>query len=71
MGKTLGDIGPRARYRITIVAIRRKVPFVTEEGDTDFREETNISPESTDEINEGDVLVVIGKDEDLTQLKDL
>jgi trk system potassium uptake protein TrkA len=71
VGKSLGEIGPRARYRVTIVAIRRKVPYLTEEGDSDFREETNISPEASDEINEGDILVVVGRYDDLDKLKEL
>jgi len=71
VGETLNQLGPRERFRITVVAIRRKVPYVTEEGETDFREETIISPDATEEISEGDVLVIIGRNDDLDRLKEL
>jgi len=71
VGKTLGDLGLRANYGVNIVGIRRKVPFLTDSGDTDFKEDTNISPEATDEIMDGDILVVVGRDDSLDKFKEI
>ena len=69
IGKTIRDVDIRAKYGVTVIAIKKKQPIVTKSGETDFKEVVNISPQAEDEINEGDCLVVLGKIETITQLK--
>lgn len=68
VGKTIAEIDVRSRFGISIIAIRRKETVILDSGETDFKEETTISPSAMTELNEGDVLVVIGKQEDINKL---
>lgn len=67
-GKTLKELGLRERQKVNVIAIKRKIPVVTEKGTPDFKEDVNISPGPSDEITEGDVLVLLGRYEDLTKI---
>lgn len=69
IGKTIREIDIRAKYGVTVIAIKKKEPIVTRSGETDFKEVMNISPQPEDEINEGDILVVLGRSETITRLK--
>ena len=71
VGKTIRDLDIRAKYGVNIITIKKKVPHLTKTGETDFVETVNIAPKADDKIEEGDHLVVIGKDKNLTQLKRL
>ncbi|MDD2523647.1 MAG: TrkA C-terminal domain-containing protein, partial [Endomicrobiaceae bacterium] len=68
-GKTIKSSGVRNKYGINIIAIKRQIPFVNDDGQTDIKEDTNIAPGPDDEILENDVLVVVGKQEELEKLK--
>ena len=70
-GKKIKDSGIRYKYGINIIAIKRQVPFINEDGQSDFKEETNIVPGPDDEIKEQDILVVVGKDEQTAKFKKL
>ncbi len=58
MGKDIKTLDVRAKYGINIMAIK---------SDDDI----NISPRATDEIREGDVLVIIGSINDLSKIESL
>lgn len=58
VGKDLRDLNLRAKYGVTVVAIRNA---------NDDR--INISPKADNEIKEGDILVVIGSNDDLKKLE--
>lgn len=62
VGKTLRDIGLRARFGLTTIAIKR----TSKTGDGDI---TQVSPGPDDMIHEGDVLALIGSNERLGQLE--
>lgn len=62
VGKTLKDIGLRARFGLTTIAIKR----TSKTGDGDI---TQVSPGPDDMIHEGDVLALIGSNERLGQLE--
>ncbi|MEA3328593.1 MAG: TrkA family potassium uptake protein [Candidatus Omnitrophota bacterium] len=68
-GSSLAQLGVRAKYGITIIAIRRKEPVVTEEGKSEVRESVNILPEANYIIKEDDVLIIIGSNKDIEKLK--
>lgn len=69
--KTLADIKLRDKYRVSAVAIKRKIPYSTPDGSTDFKEEIIVGPGGSDEIISGDVLILLGCNEDIDKLKDL
>jgi trk system potassium uptake protein TrkA len=68
VGKTISEIDVRSRFGISIIAIRKKETVVLDNGETDIKEETTISPSAMTELAEGDVLVVIGKQDDIGKL---
>ncbi|MEA5001457.1 MAG: TrkA family potassium uptake protein [Endomicrobiaceae bacterium] len=70
-GKTIKTSGVRNKYGINIIAVKRQIPFVNDDGQTDIKEDTNVAPGPDDEILENDVLVVVGKQEELEKLKKL
>lgn len=69
--KTLADIKLRDKYRVSAVAIKRKVPYSKPDGSTDFKEEIVVGPGGSDEIISGDVLILLGSNEDIDRLKNL
>ncbi len=71
VGKTIRALDIRAKYGANIITIKKKVPQLTKGGEAEFVETVNIAPRAEDKIEEGDHLVVIGKDENLTKLKRL
>ncbi len=70
-GKTIKDSGIRNKYGINIIAIKRQTPIVNDDGQADIKEETNVTPAPDDEILENDVLVVVGRQEQIDKLKKL
>ena len=69
--KTLRQANIRNKYGINIIAVKRNVPFINDDGQSDIKEETNIAPGPNDEILENDILVVVGKEEQLKKFKKL
>lgn len=69
VGKTLRESRLRSDFGVNVVAIRRKVPLVREDGETDFTEEWNVTPSPDERIEDGDVLVVIGAKEKIKMLR--
>ncbi len=57
IGKNLLEINMRAKFGINVMAIKRN-------------SEINISPRADDIIQEGDTLIVVGKNEDLSRLSE-
>lgn len=57
IGKTLRDLDLRAKFGVNVIAIKK--------GD-----EINIVPEAGDYVKEGDVLVIMGKEEGLDKIKE-
>ncbi|MFH1783984.1 MAG: TrkA family potassium uptake protein [bacterium] len=70
-GKTLKQINVRAKYGVNVIAIKRKLPSLSESGDTEIKEEINISPEADDEVNEGDGLLIVGLAKDIEKIRAL
>ena len=70
-GKTLKQVELRAKYGVSVIAIKRKTPIIKEDGDTEFKEATIIGPSADEEIQRGDRLCLLGKDEGLARIKKL
>jgi trk system potassium uptake protein TrkA len=70
--KSLKELAFRAKYKVIIIAIKRKTPILIEEtGETDLKEEIILVPEPEEEIIDGDILIVAGKNEDINKLRSL
>ncbi len=69
--KTLGELKLREKYAISVIAIKRKVPYTKPDGTPDFQEEIIIGPGGNDEIQPGDILIILGKYKDLNKIEKL
>jgi trk system potassium uptake protein TrkA len=69
--KTMAELDLDDEFRVQAVAIKRKVPAIREDGETEIREEINIKPSSEDRINQGDVLIIIGSYDDIQRVRGL
>ncbi len=58
IGKDLRDLNLRAKYGVTVVAMRNR----NEEG-------VNVSPKADTKIKEGDIIIVVGDNDDLRKLE--
>jgi trk system potassium uptake protein TrkA len=67
--KAIKDTDIRNKFGANIIAVRSKVPFITQDNQTDIKEEINIAPAPDYEIKQNDVLVVIGPAESIEKLK--
>lgn len=65
VGKKLGEIDVRRKYQVNIIAIKKRIPVINEDGESTFDEKTNDVPGPDDRIEAGDVLVVVGADAEL------
>lgn len=59
VGKTIKENHIRSKYGVNLIAIRRRV---------DEKDVWNVNPMATDIINEGDILVVVGLNDNLGRL---
>ncbi len=70
VGQTLRQLDIRKRFGVSVLAIRRKVPEMGQEGQIELREQV-IVPTPDEEIVRGDVLILLGKTEDLEKVQRL
>uniref|UniRef100_A0A7V3PUX5 TrkA family potassium uptake protein n=1 Tax=candidate division WOR-3 bacterium TaxID=2052148 RepID=A0A7V3PUX5_UNCW3 len=68
IGKKLGQLDIRRRYGINVIAIKKRVPVITPDGETGYQEQINDLPGPEDIIDQDDILVVVGKDEDIERM---
>jgi trk system potassium uptake protein TrkA len=68
-GKTLKQLSLRENKKANVIAIKKKIPIITGKGTPDFKEDVNIAPGADDEIAEGDILVLLGRYEDLEKIE--
>ena len=69
--KTLLESRIKENYNLTVIAVRRKETIISEDGSTDIKEEMIVSPESRMVLQEGDVILVVGRDSDVEKLRQL
>lgn len=67
-GKTLVESQIRQNYSLNIVALQKKVPFITEDGKSSFKIEINDSPLPMDVIEEDDIVVLVGSEKNFNRL---
>jgi trk/ktr system potassium uptake protein len=68
IGRKLGELGIRRRYKVNIIAIKKRTPVITEQGESSFQERTNDVPGPDDRIEQDDILVLVGPDEEIEHL---
>ncbi len=67
-GKTLVESQIRQRYSLNIVALQKKIPYISEDGRPSYRIEINDSPLPMDVIEHDDVVVLVGSDKNFNKL---
>jgi trk system potassium uptake protein TrkA len=67
-GKTLVECQIRQHYSLNIVALQKRVPYITEEGKSAFRVEINDSPLPMDVIDSDDIVVLVGSENNFNKL---
>ncbi len=67
-GKTLVESQIRQNYSLNIVALQKRVPYITEEGKAAFRVVINDSPLPMDVIEADDIVVLVGSEKNLDRL---
>lgn len=67
-GKTLVESQIRQNYSLNIVALQKRVPYITEEGKSAFKIEINDSPMPMDVIESDDIVVLVGSEKNFDQL---
>jgi len=68
VGKSLRELDFRKNYGLNIIAIQRRIPKVNEDGKITHTIEVNDVPGPDDRIEKGDILVVVGADENLERM---
>jgi len=67
-GKTLVESKIRQNYSLNIVALQKRVPYITEDGKSAFRIEINDSPLPMDIIESDDIVVLVGSEKNFNKL---
>jgi trk system potassium uptake protein TrkA len=70
VGKPLREASIRTTYGINVIAIKRRVTKLVR-GEWQNVEEMNVNPDAEDILQKGDVMVIVGKEEDLDRLSKL
>ncbi|MFN3550805.1 MAG: potassium channel family protein [Endomicrobiia bacterium] len=67
--KSLQSLGVRTKYKVTVLGIKRKMPVISDTGETDLKEEIILLPSPEEKISEGDILIVAGRNVDIERLR--
>jgi len=67
-GKTLVESQIRQRYSLNIVALQKRVPYITEDGKSAFKVIINDGPLPMDIIEADDIVVLVGSEKNFNRL---
>lgn len=67
-GKTLAELQIRQTYSLNVIAIERRVPYITEEGRSAFRLKVNDNPLPMDTVEIDDIMVLVGSETNFNRL---
>ena len=67
-GKTLVESKIRQSYSLNIVALQKKIPYITEDGKAAFRVDINDCPMPMDVIESDDIVVLVGSEKNFNKL---
>lgn len=68
VGKTLVESRIRQNYSLNIVALQKKIPYITEEGKSAHRVQINDCPMPMDVIESDDIVVLVGSEQNFNDL---
>lgn len=68
VGKSLAQLDLRRQFRVNVIAIKKKVPFITDEGRTEYRTEVRDVPDPDAKFEVNDILVIIGSQGNLDRM---
>jgi trk system potassium uptake protein TrkA len=66
-GRTLVESQIRQKYSLNIVALQKKVPYITEDGKSAFRLEINENPLPMDTIESDDIVILVGNEQNFNR----
>ena len=66
IGKSLREVDVRAKFGVTVIAVKRRIPSASKKEEEEI---VNISPKAEDLIKKGDILVVLGSNQNIEDLK--
>lgn len=69
IGKTIKESDIKTNYGIQIIAIKSTQPNIDEKGESIIEERLNLAPDASTKIEKDDILLVLGKDDDLERFK--
>lgn len=67
-GKTLVESQIRQNYNLNIVALQKRVPYITEDGKSAYKVVINDSPLPMDVIESDDIVVLVGSEKNFNRL---
>lgn len=67
-GKSIGDINFRKKYNVNVIAIKSRIPHVNDYGESVYKEYMNDVPGAMDTFKDGDIMLVIGSDDNINNL---
>lgn len=68
VGKTLRELDIRNRFGVNVIAIKRTISEVNEDGKVYDKDEINDLPGPDDMIKEGDELIIVGAESDIQKM---
>ncbi len=70
-GRSIADSAVRVKHGVQIIAIKRRRPSLNKEGESVLEEEVDLIPEAETVINKGDIIMVIGKEDNVRRFRSL
>jgi trk system potassium uptake protein TrkA len=67
-GRSIVESKIRQNYNLNIVALQKKIPYITEDGKSAFKFEINDCPMPMDIIESNDIVVLVGKEKNFNRL---
>lgn len=67
-GRTLVESKIRQNYNLNIVALQKRVPYITEDGKSAYKVEINDCPMPMDVIEADDIVVLVGSEKNFNKL---
>lgn len=71
VNRTIRELDIRKKFNVTVLGIKKKIPHINEMGEEEFMESFNVSPAAEEIIMADDILVVVGRNEDIGKIKNL
>jgi len=59
LSKNLKDLKLRSKFEANVIAVKKKVPYITEEDQTDYKEKTIAPPAADTTIDSGDSIIIV------------